>query len=97
MPFVASRILETFLSAKNAYSILLNVCLEGFTLSIQGLVRNNTSEYCIGVLSSLNLWNEILRCELSNETTLAVSFHGALISVILPHFMKPKLRLFVEL
>ena len=38
--------------------------------------------------------NEILRCELSNENTLAVLFHGTLISLILPHFMKPELSFF---
>ena len=94
VPFVASRILETFLSAKNTYSILLNVCLEGLTLSIQWLVHNNTytcRSIVWGFYLEFEFVNEILRCELSNENTLAVLFHGTLISLILPHFMKPEL------
>ena len=72
MPFVASRILETFLSAKNTYSILLNVCLEGLTLSIQGLVHNNTytcRSIVWGFYLEFEFVNEILRCELSNANT----------------------------
>ena len=79
---------------QNTYSVLLKVCLEGLTLSIQGLVHNNTytcRSIVWGFYLEFEFVNEILRCELSNENTLAVLFHGTLISLILPHFMKPEL------